>query len=178
MTLTIDPERLACGTPVELLLAHLAGDPDAVTAAHAGTCPHCRTAAAELAPGLGVLQREVAAPTPAVPAGVERSVLRRIRMGLAASEEVPLPAAGRGRTTARAGVIAEVARLAADAVPGVSRVSVDVAGDLALSVSLAVRYGQPIPALAAEVRDAVAGELRTRLGLRVGSIDVEVADLA
>ncbi len=129
MTLTMDPERLACGTPVDL------------------------------------------------PPTVESAVLRRIRAIGRNGHPLELPGAGRGRTTVHSAVIAEVARLAAEQVPGVSRVVVDVGEDLSLSASLAARYGLAFHALADQVRAAIAVELELHLAMRPGRIDVVVTDL-
>lgn len=52
-----------------------------------------------------------------------------------------------------------------------------VDGTLALSVRLTVFYGYPFPALAEEVRQAVASAIRSQIGVGLSAVDVYIESI-
>ena len=175
MTDLVWPATLACGTRPELLLASVTDGDDTVPAAHVDSCPSCREALRQLAPRLDVLRRTGSVPA-AVPPGIQRQVLARIR-NLRAEALVEIANRG-GRTAVSEDVIAWCSRAAAEQVDGVHRAEVTLRPPgLVLQVRLVVGFERPIPDLVAEVRVAIDAMVQSQLALTPAGIDIDVADI-
>lgn len=175
MTDLVWPATLACGTRPELLLASVTDGDGSVPAAHVDACPSCREALRQLTPRLDVLRRTGSVPA-AVPAGIQRQVLARIRH-LRAEALVEIANRG-GRTAVSEDVIAWCGRASAEQVDGVHRAQVTLRPPgLVLEVRLVVGFGRPIPDVVAEVRAAIDAMVQTQLALSPAGIDIDVTDI-
>ncbi|MBI5160184.1 MAG: Asp23/Gls24 family envelope stress response protein [Micrococcales bacterium] len=135
---------------------------------------------------LGRLSRELvdesAATLPRPDESWIQALLESIAREVRAGADIPFPSGVEGTTvTMTEGAIREVVRTAGDTVPGVlvSRVHLEVAEDgtarVALSVSVA--YARPLPAVAAQVREAVQEALARQSPIAAREIDVTVDDI-
>lgn len=183
---------LPCGAPVADLSDQVAQGPAGRRSAHQRTCPYCREVLAGLEHDAALverLRREPVAPPP----DLLGRVMRRVR-ATAPSGGYAAAAAGPGATRVAGTAVAVVALLAAAETPGVHEVLLARAapavgedrgrapgGDappVRLELELAVVYGRPAAAVAGAVRRTVATTVRRLTGVRVGRVDVTVADVA
>jgi len=179
MAVNPDGDTLACGHHVDQLWNHLAhGAPDE----HARACGHCQAALDEIRPLLTATS-ELAAEPARPPDDLTGRVMTVIRARTAPAPRITLPGpAGILHISERAAAI--ILRAAGDTVEGVRARScrlTPAAGynstpaDLKLTVSL--RYDIPALTAATAVRAAVRAAARAQLGLTLGQIDIEVADI-
>ncbi|MDQ6839714.1 MAG: Asp23/Gls24 family envelope stress response protein [Actinomycetota bacterium] len=169
------PTVLACGTSPELLLASVADEDGSVPASHIATCPSCRDALRQLGPRLDVLHRTGSVPS-AVPAGIQRQVLARVRH-LRTGPSVDI-ASRQGRTAVSEDVIAQCSRAAAEEVEGVHAAQVTVRQPgLSLEVGLVVGFERSIPQVVHAVRSAIQATVQRQLAVTTVGIDVNITDI-
>jgi len=146
--------------------------------AHQGECPYCQAALGRI--------RELWSDVRALatfPVRAPRGLLDEVRARVSGpAGAVTLPDVTRGNTQVSEGVLAGVAREAAQAVPGVAFASVLAhaagPGSVVLRVRLVTAYGPSLPVLAAAVRERIVTHVRRITGVRVTEVDVSVDDLA
>lgn len=142
-------------------------------------CAHCATARRSLDQLAEATQLLV--DDPAEPAsGLLDRIMAAVRADLSQSEVVALPAPGVDISTQ---ALASVLRFAVDSVDGVRaqrcRVAVDELDPHAVAVAMTVslRFGSGQVTALDDVRRRVSAALSARVGLRLGSLDLEVADV-
>jgi uncharacterized alkaline shock family protein YloU len=150
--------------------------------------PACQNALAAIVrlrqSSLGSLEAAAAAEAPADESWIS-GVLANISIEARAGRDVPLrPEAPTERPIMTEGAIRSLVRSAGDGVADalISRCRlegdvVELGAPVRVVVEIAVRAGAAIPAVAAEVRETVAGVLDTQTDLLVESVDVVVRDL-
>jgi hypothetical protein len=177
--------RLPCGHHIEQLWNDLArGDPGG----HARACEHCQAALAAIGPLLtatGELATgELATQRARPPDDLARRVMAVIRARVPPAPPIALPSPAGVRLQISEHAAAVILRAAGDSVEGVHARSCrltpaapgrSAAAGLKLTISL--RYGVPALAAARAVRAAVRTAARGQLGLTLGRIDIEVADV-
>ncbi|TFV64132.1 Asp23/Gls24 family envelope stress response protein [Geodermatophilus sp. DF01-2] len=199
-----DSDRLACGKPVDDLLAQVTDGAPPRDPEHQRGCPHCRAALAELE-DLWAPVRDLAAEHVRAPAGLLQAVMAQIReLSRNAWQAVLHDPVGQTRIAAR--VVGAVARLAAESVPhvtlalggghaagpmeatadparvagpeGEAATDIGVAGThVVIDVQIAVDFGVPIPQVADQVRRRVAHHIATHTGLTTTEVNVTVVDV-
>jgi hypothetical protein len=171
--------RLPCGRHVDELWDHLAyGTSDE----HARACEHCQAALDEIRPLLTATS-ELAAEPARPPDDLTGRVMTviRARTPLAARIALPSPAGIRLHISEHAAAI--ILRAAGDTVEGVYARScrltpaVDNSTPAVLKLTISLRYGTPAATATKAVRAAVRAAARAQLGLTLGRIDIEVADI-
>jgi uncharacterized alkaline shock family protein YloU len=172
-------ERLPCGVPLLALVEQVSGARSPDDPAHQTRCPHCRRALGRIRAVLDEVRRLAADPV-AIPPGLARQVMERLR---GKPTEIPLAPGPRGRTSVSDATVAQVARRAALTAPGVVFASALVvsgtAGEsLRVTVHLVVAFGPPIGEVAARVRERVARDVARLAGIRPDAIEIAVDDIA
>lgn len=183
MALDPKPERLPCGVELDALVAQVADDAPGPDAEHEATCPYCQTALRGLGAAWGDFQSLARAPVP-IPRGLTARIMHRVRdLAHRAAQNVIL-ASTRGHTQISHTVIAQVARRAALAVPGVLFASAQPTpgqakdpDHLTLSVRLVTTYGPTLHAIADAVRTTLRRRLATLTGAEVERIDITIIDI-
>jgi hypothetical protein len=176
MAMTDHFELLACGRRRDTLYDHLAAD---ALDEHELSCPHCRRAAADLAPvrrATVLLRDEPADP----PAGFVEVLMARIRAEARRRHRLPLPAESPMRLSISEHAAAAVLTLAADEVFGVTVRGCrfpDPADATHVEIEIALGYGTPAPETAERVRRRIRAAARYHLGLSPRTIDITVEDL-
>ena len=180
-------DRIACGTPIDVLLEQVADhrrpqDPD-----HQARCPHCRAALAEITELWRPMDQLARVKVPAPPdllAAVREQVRRLPRH----TWHAVLPT-DRGETRIAARVIAAVVRRAAAqtdhvtlavgrARAGREAAQVGVAGThVVIDVQVAVELGSAVPILADQLRRHIREHLRAVTGLSPAEINIAVLDV-
>ncbi len=193
-------DRLPCGVAVDDLFDQIADRHAPRDPEHQAHCPHCNATLAELLQLWSPLQA-LAAEHVQAPPGLVTKVMRQVR-ALGSSVGYGLLQTERGVTRVAASVLAAVARLEAQSVPGVALAlgpgralsgasAADVAGPDAASTSrvgvagtstvidldIAVRTGASIPELAARVRTAVRHGVAAITGVQVRNVNINVIDV-
>jgi hypothetical protein len=173
-------DRLPCGHHIDQLWNHLAtGTPDE----HARACEHCQAALTEIRPLLTATS-EMAAEPVFPPDDLSGRVMAVIRARIQPAARISLPGPAGMRVDISEHAAAMVLRAAGDTVNGVRARSCrltpaahdrDTSTGLQLTISL--RYGVSAPAAARALRGAVHAAARRQLGLTLGHIDIEVADI-
>jgi uncharacterized alkaline shock family protein YloU len=172
---TSTDHALPCGRSVEQVWA----DREAGRAGPHPDCAHCATARRSLDQLAEATQLLVDDPTEPESGLLDR-IMAAVRADLSQAEVVALPVPGVDVSTQ---AVAAVLRFAVDSVDGVRahrcRVTVEdldpYAVDVAMTVSL--RFGSGEVAALDEVRRRVEASLSSRIGLRMGTLDLEVADV-
>jgi uncharacterized alkaline shock family protein YloU len=173
-------DRLPCGHHVEQLWSDLArGAPGG----HARACEHCQAAAAAISPLLtatGELAAEPARP----PDDLVGRVMAVIRTRIPPAPRIALPSPAGIRLQISERAAAVILRAAGDSVEGVHARSCQLtpaapgkSASTGLKLTISLRYGVPALAAARAVRAAVRTAARGQLGLTLGRIDIEVADV-
>ncbi|MFI5730006.1 Asp23/Gls24 family envelope stress response protein [Kribbella sp. NPDC051587] len=148
---------------------------------HALACPHCTTARAsldELTEATRALVDDPAAP----PAGFLDTIMTAVRADLMLGEAIPLPSRT-GQVNISTYALAAVLRYAVDSVDGIrahhcriARVP-DSSDAVAVSMSVALRFGSGQVAALDEARGRVAAALPERIGLELATLDFDVVDV-
>ena len=195
-------DHLPCGASLDVLLAQVAEGVPPRDAAHQRNCPHCRAALAELQELWAPVQ-ELAAEEVRAPAGLLQAVMAQVReLSRNSWTAVLQETAGHTRIAAR--VVGAVARLAAESVPhvtlalgggriatpagaapdpervagAVDATDVGIAGThVVVDVQIAVDHGVPIPQVAEQVRQRIAGHIAAQTGLTTTEVNVVVVDV-
>ncbi len=173
-------DRLPCGHHIDQLWNHLAtGAPDQ----HAQGCEHCQAAAAEIRPLL-TATTELAAEPVSPPDDLSGRVMAVIRARIHPAPRIPLPGPAGMRLDISERAAAMVLRAAGDTVDGVHARSCrlfpaahDTNTSTGLQLTISLRYGVPALTAARAVRRAVHAAAGRQLGLTLGRIDIEVADI-
>lgn len=175
-----EQQEPVCGRSKDDLRADIADGRE--DRAHLATCASCRAVADETRQAWTPLVLLARQPVVA-PAGLTRSVLRRVRAARPTATHL-LPGGGPGSTRVSGRALARVARLSATAVPGVAaavarEVTDGVPGEAApvVEVALTARYGADLQGLAALVRRTVQADLAASTGLHGVRVDVVVDDV-
>ncbi|HZB30951.1 MAG TPA: hypothetical protein VE465_12380 [Streptosporangiaceae bacterium] len=174
--MTDDSESLACGRRRDTLYDHLAAD---ALDEHELSCPHCRRAAADLAPvhrATVLLRDEPADP----PAGFVEVLMARIRAEARRRHRLPLPADPPMRLSISEHAAAAVLAIAADEVSGVTVRGCrfpDPDDPTHVEIAIALSYATPAPQTAERVRRRIRTAARNHLGLDLRTIDITVEDL-
>jgi uncharacterized alkaline shock family protein YloU len=193
-------DRLPCGVAVDDLFDQIADGAAARDPQHQAHCPHCRATLAELLQLWSPLQA-LAAERVQAPPGLVAKVMRQVR-ALGSSVGYALLQTERGVTRVAVSVLAAVARLEAQSVPGVALAlgpgrtltgasTADVAGEEAASTSrvgvagtssvidldIAVQAGASIPELADRVRTAIRHRVTATTGAQVHQVNITVIDV-
>lgn len=171
-------ERLPCGR----LISH--AWEQARTAphhrdSHTADCPYCRQAAE----GLAALDRSTRILRTVRPNArtVAERVIRAVRAETRPGRMLPLDDPARDMRIAEIPT-AKLLRQAADCVRGIRAASCRLTPDdtgttVAITMTLAATFDQPLPGRATEVRRAVLHAARQQLGLAVSSIDLTIASI-
>jgi hypothetical protein len=176
MAMTDHFELLACGRRRDTLYDHLAAD---ALDEHELICPHCRRAAADLAPvrrAAVLLRDEPADP----PADFVEVLMARIRAEARRRHRLPLPADPPVRLSIREHAAAAVLTLAADDVFGVTVRGCrfpDPADAAHVEISIALSYAAPAFETAERVRRRIRSAARDHLGLSLRTVDITIEDL-
>ncbi len=181
-----DEGRLACGRPVEGVLAQVAEGRSADRDTHQQQCPHCQAALAEYDRLWGPV-RELTAQRVTAPDSVVESALRRIR-GVVEHPDYGIIDSSQGTTRIAARVVVVTARETAQGVSGVrvalskhvgdAGVRAGVAGrSTAIEITLAADYGLDLHALAEQVRRQVEAQVRTLTDLDPVQITVIIDEV-
>ncbi len=173
-------DRLPCGRHIDQLWNDLArGAPDE----HVRACAHCQAALTEIRPLL-TATGELAAEPVSPPDDLSGRVMAVIRARVHPAARIPLPGPAGMRLDISERAAAVVLRAAGDTVYGVRARScrlVPAAHDrntsAGLQLTISLRYGVRAHAAARAVRGAVHAAARRQLGLTLGHIDIEVADI-
>jgi len=183
MALNPADDRLPCGVELDALVAQLADDATPADPAHEARCPYCQTALAALSRSLGDLHTLAREPVP-VPPRLTRRIVTRVRHLAARTGHSYILATVHGHTRISHAVIAQVARRAALAVPGVHFASAQpAAGDpadptrLAIGIRLVVAFGSPVEPLADAVRVSVRRRVPRLTGAEITTVDILVEDI-
>jgi hypothetical protein len=172
-------DRLPCGRRIDQLWNQLAnGTPDE----HARGCEHCQAALAEIRP-LFAASKQLAAEPVSPPDDLTGRVMAVIRARIHPAPRIPLPGPAGMRLDISERAAAIVLRAAGDTVDGVRSRSCriipahDKDAFTGLRLTISLRYGVPAFAAARALRGAVHAAAGRQLGLTLGHIDVEVADI-
>jgi uncharacterized alkaline shock family protein YloU len=177
---------LACGTPVQDLIAQVAEGDAPADAEHQRTCRFCQAALREIARRWQLVE-QLKAETVIPPRRLLINVMRHVRAGLDRWQvEVPQE---RGIMVVPAHVLALAAYEAARAVPDVIAVrrarplrerdvGEGAATAVEIAIELVVRYGAAVPRVTEAVRSAVIDTLQESLGLEVRAVHIDVTDIA
>lgn len=172
---TSTDHALPCGRSVEQVW----DDREAGRVGPHPDCAHCATARRsldQLAEATQLLVDDPAEPE----SGLLDRIMAAVRADLSQTDVVALPVPGVDVSTQ---AVAAVLRFAVDSVDGVRaqrcRVTVDDLDPYAVVVAMTVslRFGSGQVTALEEVRRRVAAALSSRVGLRLGSLDLEVADV-
>jgi uncharacterized alkaline shock family protein YloU len=184
--MALEGATLPCGVDLDTLIAEITDAAPPPDPAHQARCPHCQTALRALLGSWSDLQTLARAPVP-VPPGLTARVMGRVRDLAHRAAEHLIFAHPRGQTQISHHVVAQVARSAALAVPGVLFASAipqapEPAGArtarVAVTVRLVTSYGPALTAVAAAVRSTLEWRLSRLLGAEVDRIDVTFTDIA
>lgn len=174
---------LACGVSLDALVDQVTEPERPGDLSHQAGCPDCQAALATLREAWGELRGFAAQPV-TVPPGLGARVMARIRALVALWGAAAVLSGPGGETRIDQSVLAQVARRAALAVPGVVLASaLGVAVDpadrrrVSLSLRLAITFGPAIDALSAAVREQVSRHLNTQAGVKVIDVDIAVEDV-
>jgi uncharacterized alkaline shock family protein YloU len=184
MALSRDENRLPCGVELDSILEQVTEGAPPPAPAHQASCPYCQTAMSGFHQGWRDLRTMADEPVP-IPPGVAARIMTRVRaLARRTLENVILVGSG-GHTQIAHAVIAQVARRAALAVPGVVFAYVQPAppdsGDptrISLTIRLVATYGPKLGPLAAGLRARLQRRVLHLTGARVDAIDITVIDLA
>jgi len=173
-------DRLPCGRHADELWDHLArGTPDE----HARACEHCQAALDEIRPLLTATS-ELAAEPARPPDDLTGRVMAVIRARIPPAPRIALPGPAGIRLHISEHAAAIILRAAGDTVEGVRARSCrltpaahDNSTPAGLKLTISLRYGTPAVTATKAVRAAVRAAARAQLGLTLGRIDIEVADI-
>ena len=173
-------DRLPCGHHIDQLWNHLArGTPDE----HAQGCEHCQAALTGIRPLLTATSQLAAEPV-SPPGDLSGRVMTVIRARIHPAPRIPLPGPAGMRLDISERAAAIILRAAGDTVDGVRARSCrltpaahDKSTPTGLQLTISLRYGLPALAAARTVRAALHAAARRQLGLTLGHIDIEVADI-
>ena len=184
MALNPAHDRLPCGVELDALVTQVADDVPPADGPHQARCPYCQTALGALRESWGDLRALAREPVP-IPPGLTARIMRRVRHLAARVADTFVLATVHGRTSISHGVIAQVARRAALAVPGVLFASAHPAAGhpaeparLAVALRLVIAFGPAADALAAAVRASVRRRVPRLTGAEITAIDVAIEDIA
>lgn len=194
MTAAERDRRLPCGRTEGYLLELVAdeaadgtGQLGAEELAHLAGCPHCTARLESLRRGWAAVHQVAAAPIPVPPELVGRTLatLRALR-GPTGAEHMVIPQVG-GVTRVADRVVVLLARtLATELLDGYRRSRggagparvLAIRGDHeALTVDVALPYGEPVPGVADWLRHRLGELLDQQLGSSAPSVTVHVADI-
>ena len=165
-------DTLPCGHHVDELWNHLAyGTPDE----HARACEHCQAALDEIRPLLTATS-ELAAEPARPPDDLTGRVMAVIRARIPPAPRIALPGPAGIRLHISEHAAAIILRAAGDTVEGVRARSCRLT-PAGLKLTISLRYGTPAATATKAVRAAVRAAARAQLGLTLGRIDIEVADI-
>ena len=173
-------DRLPCGHHIDQLWNHLAnGNPDD----HARACEHCQAALTDIRP-LVTATKELAAEPMSPPDDLSGRVMAVIRARIHPAPRIPLRGQAGMRVDISEHAAAMILRAAGDTVDGVrarscrlTRAALGKNSSTGLQLTISLRYGVPALSAARAVRAAVRAAARRQLGLPLGHIDIEVADI-
>jgi hypothetical protein len=181
--MALNPVVLPCGTPIDDLVAQVAGDASPEALAHQRTCAHCQAALAAVREAWIAFEDSTRAPV-RPPSDLADRIAGQIRMLASPRGSVPVLVGPRGRTSLATSVLGQLARRAALAIGGVALATTltadpdpDHPGSVSVSLRLVVAFGPSIDALAAAVRAEVISQLARQAGTRVSRVDIAVEDL-
>jgi uncharacterized alkaline shock family protein YloU len=179
-------KRLACGRPVDGVLAQVADGRGTDRDLHQRHCPYCEAALTEYDRLWGPV-RELAAQRITAPDSVLEAALRRI---LRAVEHIDYGTieSSNGVTRIAARVVVVTARETARTVPGVRvALSRHLSGDAvragvvgrsaAIEITMAADHGLDLPRLAEQVRHKVETAIRTLIDLEPVAIAIIIDDV-
>lgn len=183
--LGVSDSRLRCGQPVDDLLSQVSEGQPPTDPEHQRTCPHCRAALAELdelwRPIRALAAEQVKAPAELLEQVMDR-VRELVRQGWYAVIRSP-----EGDTRISARVIAAVARLAAEQVPGISLAlggghatdtDVGIAGPrVVIDVDVIIEMGTPIPTTSHTLREQIAADIAAHTGLHTAEVNIAIIDV-
>ncbi len=180
--------RLPCGVAVDDLLEQIADEAHPSDPGHQGHCPHCQAMLAELR-GLWAPVGRLAATAVEAPVNLVHDVMRRVR-DLARQGWQGVLQQERGVTRIAAVVVARIAAVAAQRLPGVSlalgrlhatplgAVEVGLAGTrAAIDVDIIAPYDRPLHRVADAVREAVIHDVATLADLEIIAVNVTIVDV-
>ena len=184
MALTPDENQLPCGVSLDTLLDQVADQLPAPDPAHQAHCRYCQTALRALQQSWSDMQTLARAPVP-IPPELTARIMTRIRDLAHRAVGNIILASPRGHTQISHHVIAQIARRAALAVPGVLLASVkptaeqpaDPAG-VNLAVRLITTYGPPLHTIAARARTTLSKRVHALTGADLATIDITFPDIA
>jgi uncharacterized alkaline shock family protein YloU len=183
MALNPADDRLPCGVELDALVAQLADDAAPADPAHEARCPYCQTALAALRRSWGDLHMLAREPVP-VPPGLTRRIMTRVGHLAARTAHSFILATVHGHTRISHAVIAQVARRAALAVPGVHFASaLPAAGEpayptrLGIAIRLVIAFGSPVEPIADAVRASVRRRVPRLTGAEITTVDILVMDI-
>jgi hypothetical protein len=170
--------RLPCGRTVEAVWADL--EADRVTA-HGLDCPHCTTTRASLSQ-LAEATRLLVDDPAELPAGMLDTIMAAVRADLSLAHTIELPT-GAAYVDISFHALAAVLRYVVDGVDGVRAHECRIEpvphepGTVRVWMSVSLRFGSGRVAALGEARRRVAVALPERIGLRLDTLDFEVADI-
>jgi uncharacterized alkaline shock family protein YloU len=182
MALSLGP-RLPCGAELDALAEQVAAQAPPADPEHQARCPHCTAALDALGGALGDLETYGRAPV-AVPPRLTARIMARVHQLADTLTENLVLVGPRGETRISHRIVAQVARRAALAVPGVLLASAQTVtgnpgdpGRVGMTLRLVIAFGPSVDALAGAVRARVGRVLPRVTGAEVSAVDVVVDDL-
>lgn len=184
--MALDPSqnRLPCGVELDTLLEQITDHAPPHDPAHQAHCPYCQTALSGFRQGWGDLQTLARAPVP-VPPGLTSRIMTRVRTLAGRTAENIILAGSRGHTQINHAVIAQIARRAAVAIPGVLFASAQPTptqpanpARLNLAIRLVTTYGPSLRPLATAIRAALHQRIPTITGATIDNIEITFTDIA
>lgn len=177
---------LPCGRDLEQVWRRLDAVEAGLADEHEASCAHC-AAARESLRALRTATRELIEDPEAPPPDLFGRIMVAVRAEVRRGRTLDLPTPHPGSVQISEESVAVVLRYAADTVPGVRargcRVRVAESGPdgervIAVEMSVAVRMGgSGVAELIPVVRDRVRTAAAARVGLRLGRLDLTVADI-
>lgn len=176
--------QLPCGISLDTLLAQVADQLPAPDPAHQAHCAYCQTALRALQLSWSDIQTLSRAQVP-IPAGLTARIMTRIRDLAHRAVRNVILVSPRGHTQISHDVIAQIARRAALAVPGVLFASAQPGpqqpadpAHINLVVRLITTCGPALHAIAARVRSTLSERVHAQTGADISTIDITFADIA
>lgn len=183
MELNPNHNQLPCGISLDTLLGQIADERLALDPAHQAHCSYCQTALHALHKSWSDIQTLARAPVP-FPPGLTTQIMGRVReLARCAARNIIL-ATPRGHTQISHHVIAQIARRAALAVPGVLFASAQPEPEqtgpahIKLAVRLITTYGPALHATAARVQATLSEHVNALTGADIATLDITFADIA
>ncbi len=183
MAVSRDENRLPCGVELDSILVQVTEGAGPHDPAHQAGCPYCQTALSGFHQGWSDLQTLAHQPLP-IPSALAARIMTRVRTLARRSFENVVLAGSAGHTQIAHAVVAQVARRAALAIPGVVFASVQPArpdsadpSRVSLTIRVVATYGPRLGPLVAAVRARLPRRVLHVTGASVDAIDIIVIDL-